>query len=228
MVEMQIAFIGDSLTAGKPGVSYFKILQCELPQDELVNMGRGNETVPSLRKRLYRTGFPGHFDLAFLWIGVNDVTSKVNPVMRLLGFRPAKDMAEFQTCYREILDLVTRQATRVMLVPPVLKGEDLQSQWNWQMDSISRLIRRLASTYAGTGFLDLRETFTSALAGRVTSDYLHENPLTVARDLLGSFGDTYVDKKSARRGLYLTLDGVHLNSRGARMAADAFIKVISG
>jgi hypothetical protein len=116
MVEMRIAFIGDSLTVGKPGSSYFKILQRELPQDELVNMGRGNETVPSLRGRLYRTRFRGHLDLAFLWVGVNDVTSKVTLVMRLLVFRPAKDLAEFQTCYREILELVTRQAARAILV----------------------------------------------------------------------------------------------------------------
>ncbi|MEJ2353807.1 MAG: hypothetical protein P8Y03_28850, partial [Anaerolineales bacterium] len=71
------------------GSSYFKILPRELPQDELVNMGRGNETVPSLRGRLYRTRFRGHLDLAFLWVGVNDVTSKVTLVMRLLVFRPA-------------------------------------------------------------------------------------------------------------------------------------------
>jgi hypothetical protein len=96
------------------------------------------------------------------------------------------------------------------------------------MDSISRVIRQLALTYKGTSFLDLRKNFTSGLAGRVTSDYLPENALTVAWDLLGSFGDTYVDRESARRGLYLTLDGVHLNSGGARMAADAFFKVISG
>ena len=35
-----------------------------------------------------------------------------------------------------------------------------------------------------------------------------------------------VDEKAAERGLYFTLDGVHLNSVGAEMVADMFSKAV--
>jgi lysophospholipase L1-like esterase len=35
-----------------------------------------------------------------------------------------------------------------------------------------------------------------------------------------------VDRVAAARSMYLTLDGVHLNSRGTRLAADAFAGAI--
>ena len=35
-----------------------------------------------------------------------------------------------------------------------------------------------------------------------------------------------VDKKSKERNLFFTLDGVHLNSRGAELVADVFYRYI--
>ncbi len=35
-----------------------------------------------------------------------------------------------------------------------------------------------------------------------------------------------VDHVAAERGLYVTLDGVHLNSAGAQLVADAFMRAL--
>ena len=71
---MNIAFIGDSLTQGIPGSSYFVILYNELPQHRLLNLGKGNDTIVSLYRRVAHMRFGGTpFDVAFLWVGVNDV-----------------------------------------------------------------------------------------------------------------------------------------------------------
>ncbi len=40
-----IAFWGDSLTEGFPGASYFEILKQQLPEDKLINYGKGGDTV---------------------------------------------------------------------------------------------------------------------------------------------------------------------------------------
>ncbi len=68
---MRIAFLGDSLTEGHPGESYLARLRRLLPGDELRNVGRGGDTVPALLARLEHTGLEPA-DLALVWIGVND------------------------------------------------------------------------------------------------------------------------------------------------------------
>ena len=74
---MKIALIGDSLTEGRPGVSFANMLKERFPKDSFVNLGKPGETVKSLYSRLTKTGLDDDFDLAFLWIGTNDVYSKL-------------------------------------------------------------------------------------------------------------------------------------------------------
>ena len=70
---MRIAFFGDSLTSGIPGCSYVALLRAQFPGDVLLNYGKGNDSVVSLCRRLTRMGFDEPFDIACLWVGVNDV-----------------------------------------------------------------------------------------------------------------------------------------------------------
>ena len=46
--------VGDSLTAGIPGSSYLAILRKKLPDHTLIDLGRGNDTVISLYRRIAR------------------------------------------------------------------------------------------------------------------------------------------------------------------------------
>ena len=68
---MRIAFLGDSLTEGSPGASFLRRLARLLPGDELLNLGRAGDTVPSLLARLRAGGVPAA-DAAVVWIGTND------------------------------------------------------------------------------------------------------------------------------------------------------------
>jgi lysophospholipase L1-like esterase len=68
---MRVAFLGDSLTEGHPGESFLRRLARLLPDDELLNRGRAGDTVPSLLARLRADGVPPA-DAAVLWIGTND------------------------------------------------------------------------------------------------------------------------------------------------------------
>ena len=70
---MNIAFIGDSLTVGSPGVSYFDLLGRQLPGHTLVRYARGGDSVIDAHRRVAGLKVEDPFDLAFLWIGVNDV-----------------------------------------------------------------------------------------------------------------------------------------------------------
>jgi lysophospholipase L1-like esterase len=228
---MKIACIGDSLTQGIPGVSYFAILRERLPQHQWVNLGKGNDTVVSLYRRLARLPFDdAPFDLAFLWVGVNDVSKESSWWFRLanaLRRQPrSQSLAEFRAYYQETLDILIRHARRVIAVAPLLKGEDVDSEWNRQIDILACTIAELTTHYGAAAYLDPRPAFYAKLADRRTSDYLQESPLRIALDILTLWSDARVDEKAAQRGLHFTLDGVHLNSAGAEMIADMFSKAI--
>jgi lysophospholipase L1-like esterase len=228
---MRIAFVGDSLTAGIPGSSYFAILRERLPDHRLINLGRSNDTAISLYRRIARLRFDSEpLDIAFLWVGVNDVGRENSWLFRLantLRRQPrSKSPDEFRAYYQKTLDLLSRRARRVIAVAPLLKGEDTDSEWNRQVNTLAEIIEELTTHYERVEYLDLRPAFHSRLTGKHDSSYLQEHPVRIAVDVLTLWSDAQVDRRSAERGLLLTLDGVHLNSAGAELVAEAFLKVI--
>jgi lysophospholipase L1-like esterase len=220
---MKIALIGDSLTFGRPGASYAALLRRRLPSDSLLNLGRPNDTVISLHRRLARLRINKAWDLAFLWIGVNDVPGHDRWLYRayntLVGQRRARNMNEFRDCYRASLDLICTRARHVIVAPPALKGESLESYVNRHLIALARWIEELTADYERVEFLDLQEVFAAELTGRLVSDKIPRNPLSVFSDVLTLRSDKAVDRMAAERGLHLTLDGVHLNSTGAKLVA---------
>jgi lysophospholipase L1-like esterase len=228
---LRIAFVGDSLTAGLPGASFLAVLRAKLPGHTLINLGRGNDTVVSLYRRLARHGGSDRFDMAFLWIGVNDVTANESWSFRLMNALRSQprsnSLREFRANYQAILELLRSRAERVVAVSPLLKGEDLDSEWNRRLAELTHEIESLAAQSRSTAFLDLRPRVLAALSNRRTASYLPNNVFRVALDILTLRGTPQIDRVSAQRGLYLTLDGVHLNSQGARLVADAFLEVIT-
>jgi lysophospholipase L1-like esterase len=227
---MKIACFGDSLTRGVPGSSYFAALQEQLPEDTLLNYGKGNDTVVSLYRRISAVHFDRPLDIAFLWIGVNDVSRKDGWSQRafqnLIGQRRARGTEEFHACYRSMLDHLCDQAGRVIVAPPVLKGENLENRWNHRLAKVARLIEEVTADYDRAEFLDLRAAFTRELATNSISDYLLPHPGRILLDALTLRTDEQVDAKAAERGLHLTLDGVHLNSAGAKLVARELIAAI--
>jgi lysophospholipase L1-like esterase len=227
---VRIAFFGDSLTSGIPGSSYFALLRRQFPDDTLLNYGRGNDTVVSLYRRISAMQFGEPLDLAFLWVGVNDVPRSDRWPFRvfntLIGQRRARDLAEFRACYMATLDLLCDNAKHVIVAPPVLRGENLASRPNRCLEALAESIEEVTAGYTQVEFLNLRAIFAGELAGRPISDYVLGNPFRVLLDALTLRTDERIDTKAAARGLHLTLDGVHLNSAGARLVAEELTRIV--
>jgi lysophospholipase L1-like esterase len=227
---MRIAFVGDSLTAGVPGSSYLAVLHQRLPGHTLVNLGWPNDTVISLHRRMTQLRFVEPFDLAFLWVGINDVGKHASwfhgAYSVLRRRRRARHLDEFRACYRDTLAHLGRAAGRVVAVAPLFKGEDLGSTLNCQVAVFAQAVEELPREDGQAEFLDLRPAFAARLAGRPISGYLPRDPLNVIWDALTLRTDAQVDRRSRQRGLHLTLDGLHLNSAGAEMVAEALEEVI--
>jgi lysophospholipase L1-like esterase len=174
--------------------------------------------------------FDKPLDIAFLWIGVNDVLQTDHRLSRafhaLLGQRRARDMDEFRSCFWATLNLLCHKAERVIVVPPALRGESLKNHWNRRLADLAGLIKDVTAECDRAEFLDLQAAFARELAGWSGSDHVPRNPLRVLLDAWTLRTDGQIDGKAAERGLHLTLDGVHLNSTGAKLVAEEFAAVI--
>lgn len=215
---MKIGFIGDSLTEGRPGVSFFQILKERYPTATFVNLGKPGETVKSLYVRLTKTKLATDYDLTFLWIGVNDVYSKLLSVQA----QPVvNDHGEFKEVYEQILDMVITSSRKVVTVSPSIVGEDLQNSSNQETKELAVLIESI-SKEKSVDYLNLQAAFEEHLVNMISSDYISTNPMRVMLDVFFYKKPSKIDKLSKKRGLYLTLDGIHLNSTGAEIVANEY------
>jgi lysophospholipase L1-like esterase len=228
---MRIAFWGDSLTEGFPGCSYLAMLAEQLPEHTLINRGRGGDTVKSLYRRLARSRPEESYDLAFLWVGVNDVAAANALLFRVaktcLRQPPARDMAEFRSYYQASLDTLCRRAQRVITVSPLLKGEDARGAANVRIGALADVIAEIAAGCAQAEYLDVRSVIIEALSQQRISPYGPSKPLRAGLDILTLRTDQKIDRAAARRGLHYTLDGLHLNSAGARIVSRMLLQRIT-
>lgn len=227
---MNIIFFGDSLTEGVPGASYYKILKEKLPEDSLVNCGKGGDTVTSLYHRIKKMNISKKYDIAFIWIGTNDVFKKVSNrypfINKILNQTYAKDIEEFRKYYLDIIETVSVNAKKIFTVSPLLIGEDTHNKWNEELGLLCEEIKEISSKLKNVEYIDLRNDFISALTSKKISSYI--SPGTITNTVFSwLFNDPkLVEKKSKERGLHLTLDGAHLNYVGAKMVDDTFLKRI--
>jgi lysophospholipase L1-like esterase len=228
--EKRIAFFGDSLTEGFPGASYFEILKKRLPGYQLFNYGKGGDTVLSLYRRIKNLKLSDSFDFAFLWVGVNDVFVKISPsypIIKTINRQPwIREHEEFERYYHLTLEILCQGANRIITVPPLFMGEDVNNSWNREIEELSRIIQKTSTSYENVEYLDLRKIIFPKLDDQNLSEYLPESATRVALDLILLKQKEQIDKKSSDRGLIFTLDGVHLNSRGAEIVADIFLEPI--
>ena len=227
---MKIAFFGDSLTEAKTGVSYFDILKQKLPQYQLLNYGKGGDTVISLYRRISKIDFDSPFDITFTWIGTNDVLSKITSrfsIMKILKNQPpVKSKAEFKNYYQKLIDYLVPYSKNIITVTPLFIGENLDNQWNKELGALSAIIKSLSANYERITFLNLREILAARLTEKQVSDYHIRSITRVILDYLLLNTAEKVDRKAQSRGLHFTLDGVHLNSTGAEIVADTFFDAI--
>jgi lysophospholipase L1-like esterase len=208
---MRIAFLGDSLTEGRPGESFLARLRVLLPGDELLNHGRAGDTVPALLARLEHTALEP-VDLDVLWIGVNDAFLGdwyLPPLDDLAsgGAVAAGDVSgpaagdvsgpaahPLRPLYDRILDLALAHSPLAVCVPPVLPDPFDEGGISERVAGIGAMVAAAAAARGPRARLfDLAPAFAAAAA--------HASP-------------------------GFTIDGVHLGARGADVVAAAFRDLI--
>jgi lysophospholipase L1-like esterase len=224
---MKIICVGDSLTRAQVSADYVAMLQARLPQAVIVNAGVNYEPSSVLTSRIaaLATRDP---DLITVLTGTNDMRALLSDTDRAalrkrwkLTTEPTRD------AYRANLTAIVqtiqhRSHARIALLSPPVIGEELGSAPVRLAGEFAETIRNVAADENVT-YLPLYEQMTVIL------ERSGERPGTTFRPgmwlastaamqhfLLGRRFDAI----SRSRGLQLTTDTIHLNSRGAAIIAD--------
>jgi lysophospholipase L1-like esterase len=237
-------FSGDSLTEGRYGESFVERIAKALYrghgglEGEVVNTGRGGDTIRSLANRLDRSLHRYLPDWVVLAIGTNDVWYPWLSARSLgwslwlryqelgHGIRATRDLDEFAAVYRHLIDKARQLGAGVLVctVPPI--GEKLGSPLNRRLARLNGIIKHVAAE-CQVPVADVWQAFVEELA-----------PLTRPSGFIpGEWLFSWMDRRRVRssspdavgrrRRLHLTFDGIHLNSRGADLWADTLLEALA-
>jgi len=227
---MKIAFLGDSITEGALGVSYVDILKTHFSKNDLTNYGKGGDTISSLQKRIRKIEDLADYDTIILFVGVNDLFGKLTngyKFIKLLMKQPwAKKQSEFTKQYKSTIEYLLNKTNNLIIIPPLLIGEEVNNKWNIQLDGYVASVKALSSSYSSVTYIDVRKEYIDYLSKKDISNYMPYKVSDLMKDVKELKSDRDVDERSKSRGLHLTLDGVHINSKGAQIIVDGIIKVL--
>jgi lysophospholipase L1-like esterase len=225
---MKVLCIGDSGTRGSVGVSYVRAIAAAHPEWKVENAGVNGEPITSIGKRLLRKLDKGKtYDVIVLQGGANDILlptfakrgfwfNEALAHCRRIGRNPLPNATDFGEALREIIEATrSRTEAKIILTTVGCLNEDLRGGLNDQRRAFNEVIRRVAREY-GCRLADPSGPLDLLLSQRQTRNYFLESFFNTA------FWDEVVckvpggaDWLSRKRGLYVTIDGGHLNSTGA-------------
>ena len=231
-----VACVGSSTTTSTGTYPWIAELE-RRPQNSrfrFVNLGVGGDLSFNLVRRL-RHVIEIRPDRVIVLIGTNDILASVFPNFRRIA-RPWKGLTHEPTVqrFRDNLHLVTRRLrretdARVALSSLAPVGEDphsvdtVQSRLNDLCAAYNDVIREVSSR-EGADYIDFNEAFreqldrakTAKAFTRFSFPSFYRDYLVREMVLRRSF-----DEISRINGWEFHIDGVHLNTRGGRILADA-------
>jgi lysophospholipase L1-like esterase len=121
---------------------------------------------------------------------------------------------------RAIVRGLSAAGARVGLMSLQPVGEQLGSALNQRVDRANEIIRRTADA-EGVGYLPLHERLAEVIATDGTGRAVPDSLAMVARAVVLHLGlGVSLDRIGRRNGFVVHSDGLHLASRGGRIAAD--------
>lgn len=229
-------FAGDSLTEGIYGESYVERVAAALHQGwaglagQAINVGQSADTVQSLLDRIdvllqeYRPRWVilavGGNDVWLPWVSRHSLGWWLWLQYRRLRWshRPITDLDQFAAAYRALVDRVQQAGARVLVCTVSPLGERLTYPPNRQLARANGVIKRVAADRR-VPVADVWQSFVEELAPLPHPSRRVPASWSLAWLDRRRLQSTAPDELSQRRGLHLTYDGIHLNSRGADLWA---------
>ena len=238
MKRMEILFIGDNLVKGSVGVNWVKRLAVKNPEWSVENAGVNGETLIKIKQRLDKKLAECDYDVIFFEAGINDLLipamtgknffyKQAQKYLLAKRYNPlSKPIAFEETFRRAISDIKSKTSATIILTTLSCINENLESSLNKKRCAYNHIIRDVAIE-TGCSLVDAGALFDGYLRRCRTKDYLLESFFNTAFydkfqcNVLGC--SDYLSKK---RRLHLTVDGLHLNTRGAKIYRDETERLI--
>lgn len=225
-----LLIVGDSLAGGLPHICFVGRLESGLRDWRVAANALGGDTLAGIGARLEMLLRERRPDALVIEAGSNDVflpfIKARGGLWRVLverlearGSVPAAGPEAFREVYSRILDGAVGAVDRVAVTTIACIGEDMESEVNRSAHQYNTVIRGEAAR-RGAAVADTARIFREALAEAGTrSGFLVDNLSCMFTDTLRCLTPRGADRLSGRRGLVLTMDGVHLNRYGAGLYA---------
>lgn len=224
---MKVLCIGDSITRGTTGVSYVQLLAREYPEWIIENAGIDGEPLSSIARRLRQKLETGEqYDIIVIQAGTNDVLLPIFKNRGPLFMQAYRHCIEtgriplspdrFNITYRTMLELICHYSrARIVVCTIACINENRRTAPNDERRMYNNIIRILGSQYE-CAVADVSLEFERELSPLPGRDYcLNSFINTTFLDYLQCRFFNAADRLSKARRLKLTIDGVHLNTKGA-------------
>jgi lysophospholipase L1-like esterase len=233
----RLLIIGDSLAGGLPHLSFPAALEKGLRGWQVKASAVGGDTLAGVNRRL--THLPPEYepDALIIEAGTNDI---LLPVLEQRGWLwkrlveriesrgsvPAASIGAFRELYSRTIEAAKRCAGDIIVTTIACLGEDRNSEPNRIRLEYNEVIREVAGRY-GVALAGVDNAFGEVMAkGELASRYFLDDLSGLFLDTLRCLTPRSAYQLSGRRGLVLTIDGVHLNPYGARTFAETIQRVL--
>ena len=234
--KKKILFLGASITQGRVSKSYVKILEEKLgtKQYKFINQGVAGYESYNVLKKLDKA-IKTKPDFVILLVGTNDVLSSLNPRLSQLS-RKLKQIphepnpGNYSNNITSIIKSLKKETNSIIAIIslPVV-GENLDSVENKTITDYNARLRKISES-ENVVYLPVHEKQRGFLMIETEGqgkDY--NNNTKMAFNSLVSHYILFnsLDAISKKNGFKLLIDGIHLNSLGAKFVADEIEDFIS-
>lgn len=227
---MKILAIGNSITLGKPGISYVNYLS----EFDVDNFGKAGDTIIGIFNRLKEVKL-NKYDIVIMEGGGNDILLKIfyeeRPLWRKVidniinsGSIPTNDIFEYISTWQDIFRYLEKYPiTKIIVISNPVLGEDVNNSYNKIVLDYNIQLNKLCDKYK-VKYIDFFSWQSQNVSGN--PKLMTNTPVDVERDSNITNLDE-IDKLAKQRNYKLTIDGVHFNSLSAKTLAGFIRDVIS-
>lgn len=228
----KLLVVGDSLAGGFPHLCFPAILREAAQRWHITVSAKGGDTLVGVGNRMVGLLPRLQPDGLIFEAGANDLLlpflerrggswKRLVKVLVSRGNLPATQPSAFRMLLEKFLEIMEDKVGTVVLTTIPCLGEDLATPLNRLRETYNHAIREAAEK-RGARLAEAAHAFEEELAQLDNpSPYLLDEFINGFLDPLRSFTPRGAFQLSGRRGLILTIDGVHPSPRGARILAES-------
>ena len=236
---MRVLFLGNSITKGEIGKSFVDLFRNQYPDWMIKNAGVNGDTLKNISDRIAgEIETTDDYDFIVIEAGYNDI---ILPYLDTKGLffrfalrylyrkgRKPVNAEKFQVKYGQMIDFIqSKSNSKIILTTLGCINENLSSAVNLTRNYYNDSIVKVANDHHCI-IADISQAMESVLNTSSQTDYLLNGVLNaVYFDKRKCRSDGGPDSLSRKRNLLLTIDGVHLNSDGAKIYMQTIEKQIN-